>query len=138
MVEIGTGPGGLSLYFYLQAQQRRFGFWTYDMKEPEVFDTVLGKSMERCFTKEEVFSSVSFSGLLTVAPRPLLLFCDGGHKTREMQTFVPLLKPGDFVACHDWPGEISDKDLDSIRSMITPIWHQEAEELKSWTRFWAI
>lgn len=138
MIEIGTGSGGLSLYFYLQAQQRRFVFWTYDIKQPEVIATVLGEGMKRCFVQEDVFNSPSFHGLVTVAPRPLMLFCDGGHKSREIQTFGPLLKTGDFVAVHDWPGEISEKDVEPLKDILKPLWHKEAEELKSWTRFWAI
>jgi len=136
MIEIGTGSGGLSLYFFLQAQQRRFVFWTYDVVVPDVLGTVLGESLKKCFRRQNVWEP-DFASLVTIAPRPLLLYCDGGHKTREMQTFVPLLKPGDFAAVHDWGNEINDKDLEPIKNMITPIWKSESEELKSWTRFFS-
>lgn len=137
LIEIGTGDGGLSLYFNLQAQQRRFTFWTYDVNQPQVLNTVLGESLRRSFTREDVWKP-QFASLITVATKPLMLFCDGGHKSREMQTFVPLLKHGDFAACHDWPGEISEKDIEPIKHIVKPFWHEECEQLQSWTRFWSI
>ena len=136
MIEIGTGAGGLSTYFHLQAQQRRFVFWTYDVEEPQALGTIHGESLRRCFTRESVWTP-QFASLISIAPKPLMLYCDGGHKSREMQTFVPLLKHGDYAACHDWPGEISEKDIEPIKGLVTPIWKQECEDLQSWTRFFS-
>jgi hypothetical protein len=39
---------------------------------------------------------------LIEAPGRCLVFCDGGDKEREVNTFSDFLKPGDIIMCHDY------------------------------------
>jgi hypothetical protein len=44
--------------------------------------------------------------LIAKAPRPFVLYCDDGDKKREVETFAPSLRAGDFLAVHDLGTEI--------------------------------
>lgn len=135
LLEIGTAKGGLSMFFLLQAKQRRFIFWTYDIKVPD--DTLgmpLGEDLRRAFVKEDAFAP-GLKSLITVAQRPLMIFCDGGDKRREAREFTPLLRSGDFIAVHDWHNEIDEKDIDKI---LTPLYKEECEKHESWTRWFEL
>jgi hypothetical protein len=53
----------------------------------------------------DVFGSAPFSVAFMEAldaPGPLLLFCDGGNKVKEFNKAAPYLRPGDFIAAHDY------------------------------------
>lgn len=41
----------------------------------------------------------------------VFVLCDNGNKPAEMKTYAPLLRLGDYIAAHDYPLEITDKDL---------------------------
>lgn len=41
----------------------------------------------------------------------VFLFCDNGDKPKEIRTYAPYLKSGDFIAVHDYNTEIFDEDL---------------------------
>lgn len=107
IVELGTCTGGMSLWLADHAGCRVL---TFDRYEPEPFpdDRVV-------FEQLDVFND----GLVVAArmrglPRPLLLYCDNGDKPREVLAFTPLLRPGDFLAVHDFGQEIHASDIPSM------------------------
>lgn len=107
-VELGTYKGGSALvmvnaglsmlYTYdkrdvLEVRDARVIYRVADIWEPEVTEEIkrLCKSGE-----------------------PKLLFCDGGDKKREINTFGPHLIVGDVLAAHDYPIEFKDSDISGM------------------------
>lgn len=147
IVEIGTLYGGLSLFLAMHAIQRGGLFYTLDtasganaavrtplgqlvnmagsMLTGDCWDESGGKKMLR-----DIFANPN--------NHPLLLLCDGGNKPREMQTFIPMLQAGDYVAVHDWENEINHPDLVSVKHRIEPLFWQACEAAVSMTRFWKV
>jgi hypothetical protein len=124
IVEIGTSLGALSIYLGLWGARRGIPVHTFDYSlfafDPQhnvdeitakpIFDK-LGIVMHRA----DVFSDDGgreVSGLISGAP--VLIFCDGGNKPREVQTFAPMVGDGSIVCAHDWPGEIKPEDVASV------------------------
>lgn len=138
--EIGTFIGGFSLYLATQCKMRGMSFLTVDFQrywdDTDTPHTQLGTNSH--FLNMDVFTP-EFKGLLTGAihsyPRPMILFCDGGNKPLEMQTFTPLMRRGDFLVTHDWGNEIADGDLVSVADLLEPVMAEECDKLHSLTRF---
>lgn len=51
---------------------------------------------------------------------PALVYCDGGDKPKEFGLYAPVIRPGDFIAAHDWDyggytkAEIGPDDVNNI------------------------
>lgn len=142
LIEIGTFLGGLSLFLHFQAYSRDCTFVTVDWQEFADFKSedsplwISGVAAE--FIHEDVWRPEFQHDLqnMITADSPAVLFCDGGNKPLEMRTFVPFLKPGDFVAVHDWGNEIGPDDIAPVLGMLEPVMLEDCENLKSLTRFW--
>lgn len=124
IVEIGTFQGGFSLYLHAQAEARGMFFRTYDVIVPE--RQIPG------FVKSDVFAETPQISAHLSRHDPLALFCDGGNKPRELNTFAQHLTPDSVIGVHDWGDEIGEDDVPYWLDMI----HQGfCEELGSATRF---
>ena len=137
IVELGTGQGGMAVFFAMQALARGMKFRTFDrepltaMSTREVLAT-LGADWHLIdiFDRPEIVRAV-----LREFPHPIVLFCDDGNKPREFQTFAPSLVSGDLVAVHDWNAEIRAED---IRPALPMILQEECEATNSVTRFFRV
>lgn len=119
MIEFGTDNGGMTLYFALQAYQRKFYFHTFDNQKWIDFSQGLPNllNLEPIFHHVDLFSEEGYrqvSRLIEVMPHPIAIFFDDGDKPREWRLFAPLLSPGDFLIVHDWGREFFQKDLGDI------------------------
>lgn len=103
LVELGTGEGGFSRYLATQCVYRGIRFATFDIVQPEA--EIPG------FAQRDVFEDPAW--IVEVA-RPMILFCDGGDKAREMATFAPLLEQGDVLVVHDWGTEVDHADVPTV------------------------
>lgn len=107
IIEVGTWQGGLSGWLWAQAQIRGMDFFTCDATEPDR-DVRGFERVDVWATPERILEEVERIG------EPLLLFCDGGNKPRELRTFGRMLtNPGSLVLAHDWgtetgPGDVPD------------------------------
>ena len=105
IIEIGTYRWGMSLFFSEHCKE----FYTYDIKyhtyRPEKFPPRT-KLLEQ-FKKADVFKIEDDIGTLIQKPGTTLVFCDGGDKTKELELFADWLKPGDYIAVHDWGTEVT-------------------------------
>lgn len=50
-------------------------------------------------------------GIIEGTPAPALVYCDDGDKPREMRTYATVLRPGDHLMAHDYPGETTPESL---------------------------
>lgn len=125
-VEIGTGGGAMSVYFALHAVQRNTHLLTFDIQtrghKPKV-DAVFDKLGVE-FVEEDVFDNVQ-KVRNHMDCRSSFLFCDGGDKYKEFETFAPLMYPGSIICVHDYGDEVLPGQLDGL----TKDWEPVLEEL---------
>lgn len=139
MVDLGTGVGGMALYFACQTFMREMRYTTIDKEricEPRVIrllhDLGAQDRLLHAFKNAD-----SIAQIIADQPRPLILFLDNGDKPKEAATFGPLLRPGDFLAVHDWSdttgvGEIGPSDVPPHFQMLLK---DECRSTDSITRF---
>lgn len=117
VVEIGTFKGGFSLYLAAQCQAREIFFRTYDVFPPEV--KVPG------FVKLDVFAHAEEVGGHLKRHDPVILFCDGGNKGRELRTFSKYLSPFSLIVAHDWGTELFASDIPDNVDYVYESWLQD-------------
>lgn len=110
IVELGTFKGGFSLYLAAQAHARGMGFRTYDIFRPE--HTIPG------FVQIDIYAHIEDIGDYLSRHEPLILFCDGGNKPRELRTFATYLSPESTIVVHDWQKEMFPDDIPDYVEMV--------------------
>lgn len=132
MTELGTGRGGMTLYFSLTAAQRRFLFYTYDIESPFVMTSKLSRllSMDLQFSKLDIFENPLV--LIRKFSHPMVLYCDNGDKPREVREFHKYLLQGDYLVVHDYGKEIFEYD---IPDGFIPFIENECQALNCLTKF---
>lgn len=117
-IELGTGMGGMSLFFALQAYQHKFFFHTFDNQKWLDFEDGLPKmlNLKNVFHHVDLFKEgqSQIVHLIETMPRPIAIFFDDGDKRREWELFAPLTHPGDFCIVHDWGAEFSESDFAGV------------------------
>ena len=116
IIEIGTFHGGFSIYLLLHTLgDRRKEFYTFDIINWRDYDhnpkikNVL--ELDKYFYKMDVFENIDFIKKIFSKRGINILFCDGGDKEKEFNTFAPLMKPRDIIAVHDWGTEVHKENL---------------------------
>ena len=123
IVELGTGTGGFSLYLDAQAQARDLFFRTYDVIAPE--RRIPG------FVRCDIYAMARDIGLHLERNDPVVLFCDGGNKPREIKTFSTYLTPKSLIVVHDWGTEMLASD---VPENVTEVYGELCNELGSMSR----
>lgn len=109
--EIGTWQGGFSFWLWSQAQARDLHFETYDATIPD--RSIPG------FERHDVFADSELLGERFRTWEPCVVFCDGGNKPRELNTFAAELRSqGSLLLVHDWGTEILLEDVPDHLEMI--------------------
>lgn len=136
-IELGTGSAGFSAFLALNCKWRGIKFSTFDTWNcvPTVnqIRAILGLEIDLHLV--DVFTEgKAFVRKLTAAeaPGPILLYCDDGDKPREIREIGALLRPGDYLAVHDWYFEIDETD---IALPLVPLMQPECEAVGSMTRW---
>ena len=124
LIEFGTWKGGLSMYFLLYCLSENAKFTTYDtLKLPAYIDDnkkdILRHVLhfDKYFKNKDIFKEKKNIVNSIQSAGRTFLFCDGGDKQLEFNTFAPLLKQDDIIAVHDWNTEIFlSQIIDTINS----------------------
>jgi hypothetical protein len=97
IVELGTGAGALSVVFGLWGIKLGIPVSTVDqvMRHNPLLLEKLGVT----FHQRDIFAP-EIRDLITTRG-PMWLFCDGGNKRLELQTYAPLLPSGSIISAHD-------------------------------------
>lgn len=144
IIEIGTHEGAMSLFFLGHAIQKRLNFWTFDIVCKGWADAPLAQKME---LQDHFILGDVFDGSLDLLAsllgndelRPILLYCDGGNKPREIQTFVPLLKRGDYATVHDYTTEFPRDAIEPVAELVEDVFVEECKRISPClTHFWKI
>lgn len=136
LTELGTGRGGMSLYFMLMALQKGFQFFTYDIEPPFAMGSRIARMLDlkANFTKLDVFANIPI--VIRRFSHPLVLFCDDGDKDKEVFEYHKYLLQGDYLAVHDYGREIFEDDIPKIK--FEPFMLGECLTLESITRFYKV
>ena len=136
LIELGTGAGGLSTYLALECIQRGMRFDTFDIFLPDVAKSNVGKliGLESMCHVGSLWAETGdvLRDMLIAAEHPLILFCDGGDKPREVRLFGPLLKPGDLLCVHDYHNEFDDDQVPA-NVHVEKVFEEQAKKLFSLT-----
>jgi hypothetical protein len=122
--EIGTWQGGFSWWLWAQCEARGLFFETYDSITPD--------RLVPNFERRDVFAQAPFLGEHFRQWEPCVVFCDGGNKPRELNTFAEeLVSPRSLLFVHDWGEEIL---LEDVPESLEMIYREYCLELGSITR----
>jgi hypothetical protein len=136
--EVGTGHGALSLYFALWSCLNNTPFKTIDdgsadwaQWSPSPTLGMLLKNLGATVLRGSCFSLHHQKQIADdISKKPGLLFCDGGKKGKEVQTFGSQTASGSIIVAHDWPIEINESDVDKTDGvMYLEPWHTQSLEL---------
>ena len=100
VIEIGSAQGGLSVLLGRLCRAIGCEFHTFDIL-PTEYPRELAEAGVT-FHCQDVFADGGETVRRLLQQGPAVLLCDGGNKIRELQTFAPMLKPGDLVGAHDF------------------------------------
>jgi len=114
IIELGTMEGGFSLYLAAQAQFRGVGFRTYDVHVP--------KRQIPGFVQIDIFAGAEEIGEHMRRHDPVIAFCDGGNKPRELKTFSRYVTPESTLVVHDWGSEMLSSDIPDNVEMTHENW----------------
>ena len=128
MVEVGSQKGCLSTYFanFAGITEKMF-FETYELFPDKDWSTREYEGVGHWYEKladlspyinyfhDDIFSdSVKEHIIENIAEFKTFIFCDGGDKAKEFNTYAPLLKSGDRIAVHDWNQEIFHHQIEEV------------------------
>jgi len=140
VIELGTGTGAFSLYLACYCAAYGFDFHTFDLgdkdhahQRPNERALHAVKALGGHVHKSDVFGEGTVELIRFFIGRsggPAFIYCDNGDKPREVETYAPLLRKGDFLGVHDYGTEIKSLPTIGFRR-----WHwQIFEALNSTNR----
>tara|TARA_R110000765_G_scaffold335359_1_gene425755 strand:- start:18 stop:689 length:672 start_codon:yes stop_codon:yes gene_type:complete len=125
IVEFGSQKACLSTYFanFAGITERVF-FDTFELFPDDGWSSRSNEGAGHWFEKlaelspyinyyhQDVFSDETVSHVSeNIKQSKTFIFCDGGDKAHEFNTYAPLLKSGDCIAVHDWGHEIHQNQI---------------------------
>lgn len=143
ILELGTAYGGFSLFLKLQAQVRGLDFLTFDISDhsKDPLSTQFGQPpvrqptgypwLDNSFHKVDLLNDASKVQAMIQKYGKIILFCDNGHKAKEVELYAPYVALGSLVIVHDWNSEIGAED---IPEYLTPLYENFCDTTSSWTR----
>lgn len=113
-IEVGTGWGNMSVFFMLHCVQKGANFITCERVKKRTSNSSPLKKLlafnDSCVVGNVYGPAIAQFVLEQIAaPGRTVLFLDGGDKPHEFRLFVPALKPGDYVAIHDWGRAVKEE-----------------------------
>ncbi len=114
IIELGTLDGGFSLYLASQAHYRGMSFRTYDIHTPK--RDIPG------FSKIDIYAHAEEIGQHMRSRDPVIVFCDGGNKPRELRTFSRYVTAESTLVVHDWGTEMLRSDVPDNVEMVHEEW----------------
>lgn len=141
IIELGTGHGGLSLFFALQAYQRGLEYHTYDnVSSVNVESGLPGLlNMKNNFHNVDIWNSAGeIIHLIETSRKPIVMLFDNGDKPKEWGMFAPHLAPGDFCAVHDWGTEFNSENIGSVavQPIMTAMCEARPQYRNGWYTMW--
>ena len=112
VVEVGVFLGGLAEMLLIR-QEHVVGFHYFGVERDtdQLYPRILARP-EVLIRDAWEWSTVEEVGkLINQWSGHALIYVDGGDKPREMTMYATILRPGDVMLAHDYPGETTRKSL---------------------------
>lgn len=145
IIELGTGCGGLSMFFAKQAEIRGLNYRTYDaqMRQGdkanfETFNPPLNVQQQLApyYRKMNVFDDTTVKEITDILhANKCFIYCDNGAKPREVKTYAPHITQGSVIGTHDWHGQFGVEQLEKDLNLQV-IFEDFCREHKTKQRFW--
>jgi hypothetical protein len=145
IVEFGSQKGCLSTYFanFAGITEQVF-FDTFELSPDQDWNNRSVEGAGHWFEKlanispyinyfhQDVFGEQTFNHVQeNIEQFKTFIFCDGGDKIKEFNTYAPLLKSGDCIAVHDWGHEIHlqsiQETINKYNLEVDPLFAQSAQ-----------
>lgn len=123
IIEFGSYKWGMSLLFYLFCLKNNAKFYTYDVGKFSPPGVVRRLGIHRHFKMADIFSIEKEIENLIKMDGTTIIYCDGGNKQKELDTFSKYLKNGDYIAVHDWGTEVT-----TFPSSLKEVYKEECDE----------
>lgn len=137
-IELGTGHGGMSLFFALQCHSIGAKFITIDNQTLINMDDPMARlvNLADCFYNWDIFEAESrIVNMISTSPHPIGMFMDDGDKPREWRTFAPHLSKGDYCAVHDFGTEFNEEDIVGV-SVVRILGELSDKRGDGWKSMW--
>ncbi len=105
IIEIGAYNGGFTCALAVHAYNIGARVYSFDRQQiPNAKYLELGQFLGIQWYVMDCFSEQAIATIksLVTCSGVTYLMCDGGDKAKEINTFAPLLKPGDVIGGHDY------------------------------------
>lgn len=124
VIELGMYRGGLA-NLLIKKQSDNFRYYGFQLDADELDGSIRYRPETTIadVNKPEIIEQIR--GIVNSINGAVLIFCDTFDKPREMNTYSNILRIGDFVQGHDYPGEVTDRFLEWFR-----IRHPDLEEIE--------
>lgn len=112
-VEIGVEHGGLAALLLCYGAYTGMAYRGIDI----TLNALHPSMRERGIIARDAWDArtVDFvSSWMRAMPGPVIIFCDGGNKPRELSLYAPLIRPGDVLIGHDYHNEYGEEAIDSM------------------------
>jgi len=131
VIELGTGTGGFSLYLAGYCAIHGHSFHTFDLgdkdhshQKPNMDALKAIRALGGHVHTSDVFSEGTVEVirfLIGKSEGPAFIYCDNGDKPREVNTYAPLLRTGDYLGVHDFGTEIHSLPYSGFKRWHWPI-----------------
>jgi cephalosporin hydroxylase len=112
-VELGVYMGGLAdLMLVRQSCIPNFHYYGVQLLADELDERILPHIKIGDVLNSEIIQEVKS---MIASNKTTMVYCDAGNKNEEMRVYAPLLKPGDYLRSHDYPGETTPDALEKFR-----------------------
>lgn len=115
LVELGVFLGGMSELMLLRAERvPNFDYFGTQLDYEQVYARLSGHPK---IVRGDNFSSQIITQVDVLVGSTIgsaMIYCDGGDKQKEMRLYAPILRIGDFLRAHDYPGETTPEFLEEF------------------------
>lgn len=142
-IEIGMGYGNTSMFFLMHCLNKDAQYIGYEKGKAagKANSNIKRMLMLATYRRTQNFYNPSVMKSIRHMLRQdgvSIIFCDGVDKPYEFEQFALALKPGDYIAVHDW-GRASCQDWlqDTIdKNLLSPVDPDAWDALNTITRVW--
>ena len=105
-VELGVYFGGLAeMMIIRQSINSNFKYFGVQLDAEELHKRIKDKIRIGDVLDPKIVGKIA--EIVSNNPGLAMIYCDAGNKPREMITYTPILRLGDYIRVHDYPGETS-------------------------------
>jgi len=117
VIEIGVEHGGLAAYLASYCHYTGCSYKGIDITLNPLHPVVREDMALAQIEERDAWSAATVERVaqwVAQSHGPVLIFCDGGDKPKELHLYAPLLRPGDVLLGHDYGNEYDDAAIADV------------------------